>query len=88
MMPHVDAILVAAGIGLVAFGAVGYVAWRAGIFARLRVIERSFGPFVLLYNNVTGPYSECHTHCQRLASMVVEDARLVHVSAWGVSAWG
>ncbi len=56
-------------------------AWRANLFLPLSVVERSFGPFVLLYKNVTGQYHECPLHCKRLSDAVVDDARLVQVHA-------
>ena len=63
-----------------------HLAHRAGLFCPLSVIERTFGPFVLLYDNVSGPsYSCLPAHVERVARMAVEDARMVQVGWGGMS---
>ena len=52
---------------------------NSGLLTGLTIIERSVGPFALLYVDVKVPYSRLHQERERVSRMAVEDARLVQV---------
>lgn len=58
---------------------------NSGLLTQLHIVERSLGPFVLLYVDVKGSYNELYRELERVSHMVVEEARLVQVPRMVVS---
>ena len=54
---------------------------NSGLLTRLTIIDRSIGPFALLYVDVKVPHSRLHQERERVSRMAVEDARLVQVAS-------